>query len=479
MILREEHDSLGTVMVPEEAYYGAQTERARQNFGISQETTEHYPVYIHMIALLKKASARANMELGLLEEDTGKAIMDAANEIMAGKMEGQFPLNVLQGGGGTSSNMNVNEVIANRANEILTGHKGNERVHPNDHVNMGQSTNDVIPSAVKLASWHVLNDLCQESEKLAACLEEKSREFSQVVKLGRTCLQDAVPITLGQEFSGYASLMNRRTQEVKFLQPECLKLPMGATAIGTGSGTYEGYQERIGTCIADLMKQPVTIEENLFDGLQNGDIYLDIMHVIKGVAVSVSKIATDMRILSSGPRAGLNEITLPAVQPGSSIMPGKINPVMPELMNQICYDVCGNEAAVAMAVEGGELDLNVWEPLVVKKIISSAQILANGMRLFRERCLMGIRANVEVCRKYAENSLAISSLVSALFDYSTGTEVAHRAFKTNKTILETTVDMGLLPREEAEELLNPLTLTNSNEMAELLHKFREKYNRKA
>lgn len=474
-MLREERDYLGAVMVPEEVYYGAQTERARLNFDISGETTNEYPLYIRAIALLKKAAAKTNAEIGALDSQVGQAIMDAADEVMEGKLADQFPLNVLQGGGGTSSNMNMNEVLANRANELLTGHKGYDRVHPNDHVNMGQSTNDVIPSAVKLSAWYALGTLYEETVGLTACLEEKSREFAKVVKLGRTCLQDAVPVTLGQEFSGYADLIRRRGEKIRALQAECLKVPMGATAIGTGSGTHEGYQEKIAANIAEIMGQPVSLEENLFDGLQNGDIYLDVMHAIKALAVSVSKIATDFRILSSGPRAGLNEIVLPAVQPGSSIMPGKINPVMPELMNQICYDICGNDLAITMADEGGELDLNVWEPLVVKKILTSAKILGNGIYLFCERCIEGITANEEVCRGYAERSLALSSLISALFDYSTGTEVSHRAFETGKTIRETVVEMGLLTEEEAEKLLDPMTLTNTHEMTRLLQEFQEKH----
>lgn len=470
--MRREKDALGYVEVPDDSYYGAQTERARLNFLISGETTDQYPSYIRAIALIKKAAAMTNLDLGALAPDLADAIIEAANEIIDGKLTGQYPLNILQGGGGTSSNMNLNEVIANRANEILTGHKGSERVHPNNHVNMGQSTNDVIPSAVKLSAWKVLDELYKQSKSTADLLLQKSSEFEEVVKLGRTCLQDAIPITMGQEFSGYATLISRCSEKVADVQAKCLSVPMGATAIGTGSGAHAGYKEKIAENLSRATGLPITIDENLFDGLQNGDIYIDIMHAIKSLAVSISKIATDFRLLSSGPRAGLNEIVLPAVQPGSSIMPGKINPVMPELMNQVCYDICGNDVSITMAVEGGELDLFVWEPLAVKKIVSSAQMLTNALQLFSEKCIAGIQANREICRDYAERSLANSNLISAIFDYYKGTEVSQRAYKENKTIRQVTVEMGMLTKTEADELFDPMVLTNESKMALLVSKYR-------
>ena len=465
-------DSLGKVEIPADVYYGAQTERARQNFEISGETTNLYAAYICAIARIKKAAALAHKELGVLAGDVADAIAQAADEVCAGRLAGQFPLNVLQGGGGTSSNMNMNEVIACRANELLTGSKGFERVHPNDHVNMGQSTNDVIPSAVKLMSFEVLGNLAREAAALTASLRAKEKEFASVVKLGRTCLQDAMPVTLGQEFSGYADVIQRAAGRIAAVREQCLAVPMGGTAIGTGSGSYEGYPELLAKYLSRDMGLEVRIEENFFDGFQNGDIYLDIMHAVKALAVAASKIATDFRMLSSGPRAGLNEIVLPAVQPGSSIMPGKINPVMPELINQIAYDVCGNDVAITMAVEGGELDLNVWEPLAVKKIASSAQILSNGLRLFRMKCVDGITANEDVCRRYAERSVSISSIISSMFDYHTGTLVAHRAVDEDKTIREVAVEMGLLTEEEAEKYLSPMTMTDNARMTHLLREFR-------
>lgn len=477
MNYREEHDALGIVQVPEQEYYGAQTARAMENFAISNETTNQYPLYIHAVVQIKKAAARAHADLGVLSPEIAGAIANAADEILDGNLADQFPINVLQGGGGTSTNMNVNEVLANRANELLTGHKGSERVHPNDHVNMGQSTNDVIPAAVKLMAWSCLEQLRQEAVYFSDCLGRKEQEFSSTVKLGRTCLQDAMPITLGQEFSGYRALIDRCIDRIERVQPRCLELPLGGTAIGTGSGTYEGYTDKVARYLSSQLGRTIIIEENFFDALQNGDIYAEVLHAIKMLAVSVSKIATDFRMLCSGPRAGLNEITLPAVQPGSSIMPGKINPVMPELMNQICYEICGNDAAVTMAVEGGELDLNVWEPLAVKKIASSAGLLTGGLRLFAEKCVFGITANVETCARYARRSTAISSMISAMFNYRTGTETARKAFEENRSIQEVAVEMGLLTEAEAELYLDPLVMTDQKRMAHLLREFHAKHSK--
>ncbi|MDR2932690.1 MAG: aspartate ammonia-lyase [Oscillospiraceae bacterium] len=472
MNYRTESDCLGELQIADDVYYGVQTERARQNFALPGLTTDHYPIYINAVAAIKKAAALAHSELGVLDPIIAEAIGKAVDEIIDGKLAGNFPLHMLQGGGSTSTNMNVNEVIANRANEILTGHKGYDCVHPNDHVNMGQSTNDVIPAAVKLTAYIYASSLVEELERFCTALADKEKEFASIVKLGRTCLQDAMPVTLGQEFSGYRSIISRRAMKLNEAKQDCLALPLGATAIGTGSGSFAGYRERVIPLLSEITDLSLTSEENLFDGLQNADAYLDVMQAVKNAAVAVSKIATDLRLLSSGPRAGLNEIQLPAVQPGSSIMPGKINPVMPELMNQICYQVCGNELAISMAVEGGELDLNVWEPVVLRNLCESAGMLEHGLRLFRERCVMGIEANASVCRKYAEESLSISSVVSALFDYKTGTLVSQKAYAEDKTIAQAAVELGILSQDEAKTLLDPLRMTNNQELSEMLMRFR-------
>lgn len=477
MNMRTESDCLGELQLPDEVYYGIQTERARQNFALPGATSDQFPVYIHAVAAVKMAAALAHRDLGVLDGEIAAAIVKAAGEVMEGKLAGNFPLNMLQGGGSTSTNMNVNEVIANRANELLTGHKGYDCVHPNDHVNMGQSTNDVIPTAVKLTAWEYAEALRQELKRFCAALERKAAQFKTVVKLGRTCLQDAMPVTLGQEFSGYLSVMERRTERLAAAQRECLALPIGATAIGTGSGSFPGYREKVIAHLSDITGRPLHSEKNLFDGLQNADAYLDVMQAVKNAAVTASKIATDLRLLSSGPRAGLHEIELPAVQPGSSIMPGKINPVMPELVNQICYQICGNELAVTMAAEGGELDLNVWEPVVLRNLCDACGLLEKGLGLFREKCIDGIQANEAVCRGYAENSLAISSVISALFDYKTGTAVSQKAFAENSTIRQAVVDMNLIDQDTADRLLDPLVMTDSDRLSNLILTFTEQKNK--
>lgn len=468
--MRKEKDALGEMFIPKEVYYGIQTERARQNFNVSGQTTEAFPKYIWSIAAIKKAAALANKEIGALDAEVADAISQAADEILEGKKYHEFPIDVFQGGGGTSTNMNANEVIANRANEIITGSKGYDQVHPNTHVNMGQSTNDVIPAAMKMAAYLYLEDLIEESKKLEQAFKEKEEEFEHVVKLGRTCLQDAVPLTLGQEFGGYVHFVRRQIEKLEVVKCKCLDIPLGATAVGTELSTFTGYSKSVYAHLPEISGIPVKKEENFFDGLQNGDIYIEASGVIKSLATGLSKIATDLRILSSGPRAGFNEIELPAVQPGSSIMPGKVNPVMPELMNQIGYQVCGNDVAITMAVEGGELDLNVWEPVIIKCLFESCRLLINSIPLFVQKCIKGIKANEEVCRKYAESSIALSTVIASLFGYKTGSMVAKKAADENKTIKEVVLELGILSHEEVEKYLDPMFLTNPEKSAEILKK---------
>ena len=466
--MRKEKDALGEMLIPKEVYYGIQTERARHNFNVSGQTTEAFPKYIWSIAAIKKAAALANKEIGALQAEVADAICQAADEILEGKKYHEFPIDVFQGGGGTSTNMNANEVIANRANEIITGCKGYKKVHPNTHVNMGQSTNDVIPSAMKMATYLYLEELIEESKKLEESLNEKKDEFKNVVKLGRTCLQDAVPITLGQEFSGYAHFLHRQIGRLVEIKSKCVDIPLGATAVGTELSTFTGYTKSVYSHLSKISCIPVTKEENFFDGLQNGDIYIEVSSVLKSLATGLSKIATDFRILSSGPRAGFNEIELPAVQPGSSIMPGKVNPVMPELVNQICYQICGNDVAITMAVEGGELDLNVWEPVIIKCLFESCRLLNDSIPLFVQKCIKGIKVNEKVCKKYAESSIALSTVIASLFGYKTGSMVAKKAADENKTIKEVVLELGILTKEEAEKYLDPMFLTNPEKSAEIL-----------
>lgn len=472
--MRIEHDCLGELQIPEKVYYGIQTQRAKNNFDVSGHTFEEYPVFIRSIAAIKKAAAMANRDIGMLNSEVTGAICQAADEILDGSFIGEFPIDVFQGGGGTSTNMNVNEVIANRANEILTGNKGYDTVHPNSHVNMGQSTNDVIPSAMTLSCYLYVKELIASLEHLEKCLKKKEEEFKSVVKVSRTCIQDAVPITLGQEFSGYRSFILRHIALAKESAEECTILTLGATASGTSLGAFPGYINKVYENLGTVTGVPVRKNENFFDGMQNGDAYVRISGVLKSLATGLGKMARDFRIMSSGPRAGFKEIELPPVQPGSSIMPGKINPVMPELINQICYQVCGNDFAITMAAEGGELDLNVWEPVIIKCISESFRLLTNGSRLFADLCVAGIKPNTSVCQSYAESSIAISTVISALFGYEAGTKIAQEAFATGESVKEVSIKNGLLTREEADILMDPLMLTDYEQSSKVIAVRRDK-----
>ena len=455
-----EKDCLGQMEIREDVYYGIQTERARNNFAISGTTIDELPDFVQAVAEVKKAAALANCKIGKLDQDIADAICQAADEIIAGKMKGMFPLDVFQGGGSTSTNMNVNEVIAKRANEILTGKKGYDKVHPNTHVNRGQSTNDVIPTAMGIACYRYAERLKKSLHYLAEALDKKSQEFSTVVKASRTCLQDAVPITLGQEFSGYHSFMQRHIallDQLMFAGP--LELTLGGTATGTGLSTFDGYMQEVFVQLEKVTGIPVKQKENLFDGFQNTDEYLRISGYLKSLATGLGKIATDLRMMSSGPRCGLQEIFLPAVQPGSSIMPGKVNPVMPELVNQICYQVCGDDMAVTMAVEGGELDLNVWEPVIIKNLTEEFRLLTEGMVKFADLCIAGIKANEEKCREYAENTMANATVASALLGYPKGTEIAQKAVREGKSVKSVIKELQTFPADEIETLFDPLMMT--------------------
>lgn len=471
--MRTEHDCIGELELPENVYYGIQTERARTNFSVSGHTYEEYPIYLKVIVYLKIAAARANAAIGAIDKERADAICQAGEEIILGKFPGMFPLDVFSGG--TSVNMNMNEVIANRANEILTGHKGYDKVHPNTHVNMGQSTNDVIPAAIELSCYLYFQELIPKLENLAGALERKAAEFQHVVKLARTCLQDAVPITLGQEFSGYHTLIERQINLAKKAADSCIHLSFGGTAVGTCIGTFPGYLEEVYKHLADVSNIPVKKRENLIDGYQNDDGFLMVSSVLKSIATSLSKLSRDFRLMSSGPRAGFNEITLPSLQPGSSIMPGKVNPILPEMMNHICYQVCGNDLAVTMSVEAGELDLNVWDAPLRKCLQESFLLLTNGIELFTERCVKGITANEEICYRYAENSLSNATVLATIYGYETGTTIAKEAHLTNESIKTVAIRHGLLSVEDAEVLLNPLLLTDPDKCSKAINAYKQKH----
>lgn len=473
--MRRETDSLGERYLEDEYYYGIQTQRAMENFAISGKTGNDYPKLIHALAKIKKAVALANHDIGILDEEIKAAICRAAEDIIQGKLDGQFPVDIFQGGGGTSLNMNMNEVIANRANEILTGNKGYLHIHPNNHINLSQSTNDVIPSAIHIACFFYIEKLLPQLEKLEQVLDCKEKEFEKVVKIARTCLQDAVPITLGQEFSGYKSFLQRNITTIKEIQANCLELTIGGTAVGTGLGTFEGYLENVYKRLSEVLNIPVYKQANLYDGLQNGDFYLKISSALKGLAAFMSKMASDFRLLSSGPRSGLSELSLPSVQPGSSIMPGKINPVMPEMMMQVCFQVYGNDTAVTFAVDRGELDLNVWEPIIIKNLFESFELLINGIDLFCEKCVKGLKANVEVCERNAHTSLALSTVIASIFSYEEASAIAKEAFAENVTIKEIAIQRGILSQADADILLDPITLTDPQISSEVIRNYKNKF----
>ncbi len=466
--MRKEKDSLGELQLPDDVYYGVQTERAKQNFSISGQEISHYSRFLWCLAAIKKSAAMANRDIGVLPPELAEAICLAADEVMAGKMDNQFVVDVFQGGGQTSANMNMNEVIANRANEILTGSKGYGKVHPNTHVNMCQSTNDVIPSAVKMACFLHLQAVIESMKPLDEAFEKKTEAFADVVMSARTCLQDALPITLGQKFSGYLAFLRRQRKKIEQAAEDCLVIPLGATAVGTGLGTFPGYAQAVYTHLPSISHLPVRQDPNFFDGLQNGDVYIQISGALKSVATGLAKIAGDMRLLSSGPRGGFGEIDLPATQPGSSIMPGKVNPVIPEMIVQVCYQVCGNDLSVSMAVEGGELDLNVWESLIMKCLFESCRLLRNGMRLFAAKCVDGITANRFACRIHAESSPALITVLSPIIGYEAASETVAKALREGNTIKQAVLSLGLLKPEEADRLLDPIQLTDPERNQKLL-----------
>lgn len=474
--MRTENDALGKIELPDNVYFGVQTQRAVENFSISDRLVSDYPSFISSIAKIKKSAALANQELGRLTKGQTNAICMAADEIIAGKWKDQFPIDIFHGGGGTSANMNVNEVIANRATELITGRKGYDPVHPNTHVNMGQSTNDVIPAAMKMATYEDLATVETSLNYALRILKKKEEEFSDVIKLGRTCLQDALPMTLGQMFSGYRTAVERQARNVRSIRECLLELPLPGTAVGTCLGAFPGFEAALYKHLAGVTGIAFRREENLFDGLQNADIWIQVSAALKGVATIFYKISSDLRIMASGPRAGLDEINLPAVQPGSSIMPGKINPVMPEMMMQVAFRIFGNDLSISLAVNQGELDLNVWESLILNCISESVSLLAGGIPLFTEKCLVGITANKEKCAAYANNSLALSTVLAILFDYPAASQIAKEAWKKDLSIKEVAVQNGLLSQAQADTLLDPANLIDINVFDSIIKKHKHEKN---
>lgn len=453
---RLEHDLLGEREVPAEAYYGVQTMRARENFNISGVTLNFYPDYVVALAMVKKAAAKANHELGLLSVDIKSAIVKACDEVIKGKFHRNFIVDMIQGGAGTSTNMAANEVIANRALEIL-GHKKGEYqyCHPNNHVNLSQSTNDAYPTSVKIALLRNNVRLIQVLNDLIDSFRMKARDFRDVIKMGRTQLQDAVPMTLGQEFEAYAVTLSEEVERIEQNVSLFLEVNMGATAIGTGINSEPGYSQACIKHLREVTGMEIKLAANLVEATQDTGAFVMYSSAIKRLAVKLSKICNDLRLLSSGPRTGINEINLPPMQPGSSIMPGKVNPVIPEVVNQIAFKVIGNDLTVTLASEAGQLELNVMEPVIVQSIFESVEMLKNGMEVLKFRCIDGITANINRCRDLVINSIGIVTALNPVLGYETSSRLAKTALQTGRSVYELVLDEGLLSQQQLDDILAP------------------------
>ena len=453
---RLEHDLLGERNVPSEYYYGVQTLRAIENFNISGVNLNFYPILIDALAMVKEAAAEANFELGILDESIKSAIISACQEIKNGKYHNHFVVDMIQGGAGTSTNMNANEVIANRALEILGYEKGEyEFCHPNNHVNLSQSTNDAYPTAVKIALIYSNEKLIQVLGSLIESFQAKAKEFAHVIKMGRTQLQDAVPMTLGQAFEAYAVTLKEEVERLNQNAKLFLEVNMGATAIGTGINSEPEYADKVMKHLRRISKLDVTLALNLVEATQDTGAFVMYSSAVKRLAVKLSKICNDLRLLSSGPRTGINEINLPPMQPGSSIMPGKVNPVIPEVVNQIAFKVIGNDLTVTLAAEGGQLELNVFEPIIVQSLFESIEMLKNGMNTLKYRCIDGITANEERCREMVYNSIGLVTALNPIIGYEKSTKLAKVALDTGRSVYELVLEQKLLSKEQLDKVLAP------------------------
>ena len=459
---RTEHDLLGERNVPHESYYGIQTLRALENFNIIGITLNFFPVLIEALAMVKMAAAKANYDLGLLSKPVADAIIQACNEIINRKFQSQFVVDMIQGGAGTSTNMNANEVIANRALEILGYEKGEYKYcHPNNHVNLSQSTNDVYPTAIKIALINSNKKLINVLHGLISSFRSKGNEFARIIKMGRTQLQDAVPMTLGQTFEAYAATLEEEVERLEQNAQLFLEVNMGATAIGTGINADPNYSGKVITQLQEITGMKIVLASNLVEATQDTGAFVMYSSAIKRLAVKLSKISNDLRLLSSGPRAGINEINLPAMQPGSTIMPGKVNPVIPEVVNQIAFKVIGNDLTVTLAAEAGQLELNVMEPVIVQSLFESIEILKNGMETLRHRCIDGITANEQRCREMVENSIGLVTALNPVLGYEMCTQLAKEALKNNRGVYELVLEKNLLSKEELDKLLSLESMINS------------------
>ena len=457
---RMEHDLIGDRKVPLEAYYGIQTMRAMENFNISGVTLNFFPDLIIGHAIVKMAAAKANSELGYLDIKIHNAIVEACQDIIEGKYHDHFGVDMIQGGAGTSTNMNANEVIANRALEILGHEKGEyQYCHPNNHVNYSQSTNDAYPTAVHLALNFANKKLLDILRNLVTAFDEKAHEFSDIIKMGRTQLQDAVPMTLGQTFKTYSDTLETEANKLAYAADHFLELNMGATAIGTGINTDPEYSNLVINHLKEITGLDVELASNLIEATQDTGSFVMYSATMKRLAIKLSKICNDLRLLSSGPRAGLHEINLPKMQPGSSIMPGKVNPVIPEVVNQIAFKVIGNDLTVSLAAEAGQLELNVMEPVIAQSIFESIEMLKNGMETLQYRCVEGITANEEICRKQVENSIGLVTALNPILGYDTCTMLAKEALERGCSIYDLALEKELMTKEELNDALLPENMT--------------------
>ena len=450
MHMRIEKDSLGSVQLPDDAYYGVQSIRARQNFPLSDQLMQ--PEFIDSLVEIKKAAAIANYKAGTLSLAYRDAIVAACDEILGGALRDQFIVDPVQGGAGTSANMNANEVVAARATEILGGCKGEYIVHPNDHVNMAQSTNDVFPSAGKITTVKLLDKLLPALDHLVGALQGKAEEFKDIVNLGRTQLQDAVPVRLGQEFAAYAHALSRGVDRIRHARKEMLVLNMGATAIGTSINASREYVDCICPILARELGEDFVQAEDLIDATQNPDGFVAVSSAVRNCALILSKIANDLRLLSSGPRGGFAEIKLPARQHGSSIMPGKINPVMPEVVSQVAFRIAGNDVTIGMAAEAGQLELNAFEPILFHALFESINLLCRVTAVFETYCIAGIEADKENCLRNLMNSTAVATALCPVIGYEQATAIVKEALHDGRSVLDVAVEKLNKPMEEIEDI---------------------------
>lgn len=453
---RREHDLLGEMEIPEEYYFGVQTMRAVENFHISRVRLNFFPRLIHALADVKQGAAAANRDLGLLDPAIADAITRACEELREDRFNEQFVVDMVQGGAGTSTNMNANEVIANRALELLGHHKGEySYCHPNNHVNLSQSTNDAYPTAVRIALARSIDSAVTSLQELIAAFHAKGEEFADIIKMGRTQLQDAVPMTLGQEFEAYAATLTEEIDRLKTNMRLFYEINMGATAIGTGINADPDYAELCTKHLREITGLPLTKAANMIEATSDTGAFIMNSSALKRLAVKLSKICNDLRLLSSGPRCGLNEINLPPRQPGSSIMPGKVNPVIPEVVNQVAFRVIGNDLAITLASEAGQLELNVMEPIIVLSLFENIEMLVNAMNTLREKCIVGITANPEVCRRMVYNSIGLVTALNPYLGYETSTMLAKEALQSGKGIYDLVLEHKLMDDEELNKILRP------------------------